>query len=224
MFETFLKGGPIMWPILLLSIATLGAVIERAIFLFQEARRCDSECVMNIFRLVEHNKLDDAQNIGARCSDKVAQVLASGLAHREISFTDAMMESANAQLERYNRGLVILDTAVTLGPLLGLLGTVIGMMSAFGFVGGEGIAGKTDAITGGVAESLITVAFGLGVAIVAILPLNYLNSRLEKARRELESAMTRMELLLKGNDEIIGCSIRSQLRQVESPQKGTEGT
>lgn len=211
MIETFIKGGPIMWPILLLSIATLGAVIERAIFLIREKSRGDSECVMNIFRLVEHNKLNDAQKIGGRCTDKVAQVLAAGLQHRDISFTDAMMEAANVQLERYNRGLVILDTAVTLGPLLGLLGTVIGMMNAFGFVGGEGIAGKTDAITGGVAESLITVAFGLGVAIVAILPLNYLNSRLEKVRRELESAITRMELLLKGNDQITGCSMRPKV-------------
>lgn len=208
MIDTFLKGGPIMWPILLLSITTLGAVIERAIFLIREKTRADSEGVTNIFRLAEHNKLSEAQKIGERCPDKVAQVLAAGLAHRDISFTDAMMEAANVQLERYNRGLVILDTAVTLGPLLGLLGTVIGMMNAFGFVGGEGIAGKTDAITGGVAESLITVAFGLGVAIVAILPLNYLNSRLEKVRRELESAMTRMELLLKGNGKEQGVRSR----------------
>ncbi|MEO0452691.1 MAG: MotA/TolQ/ExbB proton channel family protein [Verrucomicrobiota bacterium] len=211
MIETFLRGGPIMWPILLLSIVTFGTVIERIIFLIREQTRCDSKCVMNIFRLVEHEKFDEAYKIGARCTDKTAQLLAAGLEHRDISFTDAMMEEANSQLDRFNRGLVILDTAVTLGPLLGLLGTVIGMMSAFGFVGGEGLAGKTEAITGGVAESLITVSFGLGVAIIAILPLNYLNSRLEKVRRELESAMTRMELLLKGSDQITGCAIRSQV-------------
>ena len=107
-----------------------------------------------------------------------------------------MLEAANAELDRYNRGLVVLDTAVTLGPLLGLLGTVIGMIRAFGVIGGGELAAQQHAITGGIAESLIAVTFGLGVAIVSILPLNYLNARLEKARRQMESAMTRMELLL----------------------------
>jgi len=217
MIEMFLKGGPIMWPILLLSIATLGTVIERTIFLIRERTRSDPRCVLNIFRLVERGNLEEAEKAGSGCTDRVGQVLTAGLVHRKISFTDAMMEEANVQLERYTRGLVVLDTAVTLGPLLGLLGTVIGMMHAFGFVGGEGIAGKTDAITGGVAESLITVSFGLAVAIVAILPLNYLNSRLDKVRRELESAMTRMELLLKGSDEIGGGAKRSARSGKEVP-------
>ncbi|HEY8966393.1 MAG TPA: MotA/TolQ/ExbB proton channel family protein, partial [Candidatus Methylacidiphilales bacterium] len=106
------------------------------------------------------------------------------------------LEGASAELDRYNRGLVVLDTAVTLGPLLGLLGTVTGMMRAFNLVGGEDLAGKTAALTGGVSECLIAVTFGLGVAIVALIPLNYLNARLEKTRRELESAMTRLELLV----------------------------
>jgi len=200
MIEWFISGGPIMWPILILSVATLAVVMERTFFLVQQQRNKDRRAVHRILELTEHGQLEEASQVGRASSDGIARTLGAGLEHREISYSDAMMEEANRELERYGRGLVILDTAVTLGPLLGLLGTVIGMMTAFGFVGGEGLAGKTEAITGGVAESLITVTFGLAVAIVAILPLNYLNARVEKVRRKLESAMTHMELLLQEQD------------------------
>ncbi|MEM9399795.1 MAG: MotA/TolQ/ExbB proton channel family protein [Verrucomicrobiota bacterium] len=186
-----------MWPILLLSIITLGSLIERAIFLISEARFANHESVQHIFNLVEHGSLDEAENYGLQCQDRIARMLTAGLVHRGISYSDAMMEQANSQLDRYNRGLVVFDTAVTLGPLLGLLGTVIGMIHAFDIVGGHDLAGKTMTITGGIAESLITVSFGLFVAIAAIIPLNYLTSRLDKARRQFESAMTRMEILLR---------------------------
>lgn len=200
MIEWFISGGPIMWPILLLSIATVSVVVERIFFLIQQQRRKDHGAVHRIFKLAEHGQLEEASRVGMESSDGIARTLGAGLENRKISYSDAMMEAANRELERYTRGLVILDTAVTLGPLLGLLGTVIGMMTAFGFVGGESLAGKTEAITGGVAESLIAVTFGLAVAIVAILPLNYLNARVEKVRRKLESAMTHMELLLQKQD------------------------
>ena len=95
----------------------------------------------------------------------------------------------------------MLDTAVTLGPLLGLLGTVIGMIRAFGVLGSESVAGQTAAITGGIAESLIAVSFGLAVAIIAIVPLNYLSSRLEKRRREIEEATSHLELLVGKHDK-----------------------
>jgi len=202
MLELFLKGGPIMWPILILSIITLSIVIERALFLFSEKKNRNHETVLNIFRLVEHKQPDEAIRIGSGSKDTVARVLTSGLEHRNTSYSDAMLESASTELDRYNRGLVALDTAVTLGPLLGLLGTVIGMIRAFGIVGGSDLATQQNVITGGIAESLIAVTFGLGVAIVAIIPLNYLNARLEKARRKMESAMTRMELLLHKYPEI----------------------
>lgn len=196
MFELFLKGGPVMWPILILSIMALGVVLERLVFLVGEIKNRDHGVVLDIFRLIEHNRVDDAARVGSHSHDLVARVLHAGLEHRSTSLTDAMLEAANAELDRYNRGLVVLDTAVTLGPLLGLLGTVVGMIRAFGVVGGGELAAQQQAITGGIAESLIAVTFGLGVAIVSIIPLNYLNARLERARRQMESAMTRMELLL----------------------------
>jgi biopolymer transport protein ExbB len=195
MFALFSQGGPVMWPILVLSVVTFGVVIERLLFLFNESRSRDHAAVQRIFQLVEHGRIDEAAKTAAGSPDMIARVLAGGLEHRETSLNDALLEGASAELERYNRGLVVLDTAVTLGPLLGLLGTVTGMMKAFNIVGGSDLAGKQAILTGGISECLIAVTFGLTVAIIAIIPLNYLNACLEKARRKLEAAMTRLELL-----------------------------
>ena len=196
MLHFFLKGGPVMWPILILSVVTVAVLLERIFFLIQQRSRRDQAAVRRIFELVEHDKYDEAIKLGSESRDMLARTLASGLEHRDTSLSEALVEGASAELDHYNRGLVMLDTAVTLGPLLGLLGTVSGMMRAFGLLGDEDIAGKTAAITGGISESLIAVAFGLAVAIIAIIPLNYLHARMERSRRLLEMTTSRLELLM----------------------------
>lgn len=197
MLELFHKGGPIMWPILFLSVATLGVVVERLIFAARETRRRDKNAVHRIFEAVQHGRYDEAIGQGRASDDMIARVLTAGLEHRESSLDDALLEAASRELDEYNRGLVVLDTAVTLGPLLGLLGTVVGMIRAFGVVGGGDLAEKQTVITGGIAESLLAVSFGLIVAIVAILPLNYFSARLERVRRQIEGAMNQLVILLK---------------------------
>ena len=195
-WELFLKGGPIMWPILVLSIVTGGVVLERLWFLLTAGRRSRSGAVEKVFGAVERGDLDGAAREGHRSSDRLARILAFGLEHRHISLSNSLIQASGWELDLFNRGITVLDTAVTLGPLLGLLGTVLGMIRAFGVVGSGSVAGKTAMITGGIAESLIAVSFGLAVAIVAIIPLNYLNSRLEKRRREIEEATNHLELLV----------------------------
>jgi len=196
LWELFLKGGPIMWPILLLSIVTGGVVLERFWFLITAGRRTKAHELEQVFSAVERGDLEEAARAGQRSADELARILSHGLRHRDISLSSSLIQAAGRELDRFNRGLTVLDTAVTLGPLLGLLGTVIGMIRAFGVLGGESLAGKTGAITGGIAESLIAVSFGLGVAILAIIPLNYLTNRVEKRRREIEEATTHLELLV----------------------------
>lgn len=197
MLEIFWKGGPIMWPILILSVITMGTVIERAFFIVRELKRRDRKTVQHIFECVQRGKFDEAIQAGRASRDKVARVLTEGLEHRDSSLDDALLEAASRELDLYNRGLVVLDTAVTLGPLLGLLGTVVGMIRAFGVVGGGDLADKQAVITGGIAESLLAVSFGLIVAIVAILPLNYFSSTLEQVRRQIEGSMNQLTILLR---------------------------
>jgi biopolymer transport protein ExbB len=134
--------------------------------------------------------------LGSASRDSLARSLAVALAHRGESFAAAMLRAANLELKRWNRGLPALDTVITLAPLLGLLGTVTGMIGAFGLLGSQTLDAPA-AITGGIAEALIATAFGLVIAIVALIPFNYLNAALEERRHELEDAATRIELLLR---------------------------
>ena len=105
------------------------------------------------------------------------------------------------ELQRFSQGLPILDTAITLAPLLGLLGTVTGMIHAFGLLGSNELSGPT-VITGGFAQALIATACGLGIAIIALIPFNYLNARLEEARHEIEDTVTHLELILKSGKPV----------------------
>ncbi len=195
MINFFIRGGPVMWPLLATSVVTMAVVIERVLFLLSERSRRDAASIENVFRLAEQGRLDEAGQAAELSPDYVARVLAFGLQHRESSFSNALLRAASRELKRFNRGLSTLDTAITLAPLLGLLGTVTGMIHAFGLLGDKDLSAPA-AITGGIAQALIATAFGLGIAIVALIPFNYLNSRQEEARLEIEDAASQLELLL----------------------------
>jgi biopolymer transport protein ExbB len=97
--------------------------------------------------------------------------------------------------------LATLDTVVTAAPLLGLFGTVTGMMGTFGSLGeGGDIASKAAGITGGVAEALIATACGLAIAVSTLFPFNILNARLEEARHEVEDVSNALELIIKKSE------------------------
>ena len=189
-----------MWPILIASLAALTVVIERIIFLIREKRSRCPETVEKIFSEVEKEKIEEAIQRGKGSNDFVAVTLIYGLCHRQEAFANALLHAANKELKRFSRGLPVLDTVITLAPLLGLLGTVTGMIQAFGLLGGKELEAPT-VITGGIAEALIATAYGLLTAIVALIPFNYLNARLEEARHEIEDATTHLELLLLKQDK-----------------------
>ena len=195
MLELFRKGGPIMWPLLLASFVSLTVVVERLIFLVRERCRRRPKMVERMLARAEAADWNGAVYEGARCDDFVVRTLVYGLTHRETSFSNALLHAANQELQRFSRGLPVLDTIITLAPLLGLLGTVTGMIRAFGLLGAQELETPT-VITGGIAEALIATAFGLSIAIISLIPFNYLNARLEEARHELEDASTHLELLL----------------------------
>jgi biopolymer transport protein ExbB len=196
MLELFHKGGPIMWPLLICSIITLTVVVERIFFLIAERSRRNRAAVNDVLGKVERGELDSAQQAAEGSSDCVAKVLGYALGHRQSGLTQAVLHASGEALEKYNRGLTVLDTIITLAPLLGLLGTVTGMIRTFGLLGGAELDAPS-AVTGGIAEALLATAFGLGIAMTALIPFNFLNARLEQARREMESAANQLELHLK---------------------------
>jgi biopolymer transport protein ExbB len=194
--ELFKHGGPIMWPILLVSFLMITVAIERVIFIFRENARRQPDLVDKMLERVEANDISGAVEMGKKSQDFVARILVYAITHKEHSLGNAFTRAANQEMQRFSQGLPTLDTCITAAPLLGLLGTVTGMMNTFGALSGGDIASAAGQITGGVAEALIATACGLAIAITGLLPFNYLNARLDEARHEVEDASNSLEIIL----------------------------
>ena len=197
--QLFIAGGVVMWPMILLSFVALTVVIERVIFAIVEKGRRKPEAIHAILAKVEEGDIDGAIAVGKEnSSDFVARIVVSALENRS-SMSDAFGTAASSELARFSQGLAILDTAITAGPLLGLLGTVTGMMGAFGKISGE--LGAPTAITGGIAEALVATACGLCLAVTSLIPYAYLNSMQEDARRSIEEAGMSLEIALSKSNQ-----------------------
>jgi biopolymer transport protein ExbB len=186
------KGGPVMIPLAACSIVALAVILERAWAWRGLGRSTDPEVVL---ARAAGGKWDDACRLGEASRSPAARVLAAGIRHRNPAATLAMESMARAETARLKRFLPVLDTIITLSPLLGLLGTVTGMISAFGVMAQTGM-NSPNAITGGVGEALIATAAGLGVAIAALVPFNFFNSRIDAMLDTIERYGSRLELLL----------------------------
>jgi biopolymer transport protein ExbB len=184
-----------MWPLLFAAIVAAVVSLERSLFIVSEKRRQNPAQVEQIFTLVESGNQPAAIQVANASTDFVARVLGFALANANLSISQAISKASALELKRFSRGLPILDTIITAAPLLGLLGTVTGMMNTFSMMGGDEL-GAPAAITGGIAEGLIATAFGLLVAITCLFPNNYLNARIESAQHEMEDAGRRLELML----------------------------
>jgi biopolymer transport protein ExbB len=186
-----------MIPLLLCSVIALAVTIERFVYW----RRISSKKpVEQMLLAVEKGKFSEALAQGEDSPLPAARVLAAGLAHRNPSYSKAMEVAAQGEMPILKRRLVILDTIITLAPLLGLLGTITGMISSFGIMSDAGL-GQPHAVTGGVAEALIATATGLLIAILALIPYNYFTTRAEKEIEDIEYYATRMELALLAQQE-----------------------
>jgi biopolymer transport protein ExbB len=189
-----LKGGLVMVPLLASSILALAVVVERGLLWCRLRRQENGERILD---LVAAGLLTQAMQLATASRHPVAQVLLAGLEHRDSAPSMAMEAASQAQLHRLKRYLPLLDTVITLAPLLGLLGTITGMISAFGIVSASGL-GQPHAITGGVAEALIATATGLAIAILALLPYNYFRAKVDAITQLMEERATRLELLFQG--------------------------
>ena len=190
----FIQGGPIMWPMLLASIIAFAIVIERLIFLALEGLRRNEKGRERVLDALDKGDVPAATTLSSSSKDYVIRVIHYALTRRDQSISHALQYGQAQEIKRFQRGTATLDTVITLAPLLGLLGTVTGMMGSFSLIGGD--LGAPGAITGGIAEALIATAFGLGIAIISLIPYNYLNSKCDNARHEIESASKQVELFL----------------------------
>jgi biopolymer transport protein ExbB len=195
--DLFIKGKEIMWPILLLSFVAITVVVERLLFIIRENASREPEVVEKMLESVERRDIEGALAIGKKSKDFIAKILVYSLTNREYSLSNAFIRASGQELARFQQGMATLDTCITAAPLLGLLGTVTGMMRTFGALGSGDIGAAAGQITGGVAEALIATACGLFIAILGLLPYNYLNARAEQAKQDVADVSHALEILMK---------------------------
>ena len=194
MLDYFYQGGPIMYPLLFCSLVSLIIVIERGIFWAREKKRRDRDLLDRFMSLVEKGELEEARELVVDSRDPVVRVLVCGIVHRRFSLKDALRMSADEEIARTRRYLPVLDTMITLSPLLGILGTVTGIIYSFNMMGSAGVENPAM-ITAGIGQALLTTAFGLAIAIFSLIPYNYFLSRIEKTTQEMEKYGTTLEIL-----------------------------
>jgi len=197
--ELFKSGGPIMWPILLVSFLAITVVVERLLFILRENSHREPEVVEKMLESVEKRDIEGALALGKQSKDYIAKILVYTLTNKEYSVSNAFIRASSHELARFQQGMATLDTCITAAPLLGLLGTVTGMMRTFGNMQGD-LGTAAGQITGGVAEALIATACGLAIAVTSLLPYNYLNARTEEAKHEVADASNALEILIKKSE------------------------
>jgi biopolymer transport protein ExbB len=216
LLEQFYKGGPIMWPILIVSIMAIAVVLERVFWWLGRWLRRDPKRIEKVFTAIEVGDVAEASRLSRESRDPVLRMIWNGLNHQHASLQGALQVAAGIEIKRAGRFLVVMDTLVTLAPLLGLLGTITGLMKSFSFLGNEELA--VQAVTGGIAEALIATAAGLGIAIFALIPFNFFTSRVSNLEFELQTAATNLEVMLEsqtksqGDIEISGATPSSATR------------
>ena len=194
LIDKFRKGGPIMWPILIVSIIGLTVVIERIFWWTGRWFRRDPKRIEKVFTAIENGDVTEASRLSRGSRDPVLRMMWNGLNHQHASLQGALQVAAGIEIKRAGRFLVVMDTLVTLAPLLGLLGTITGLIRSFSFLGNEELA--VQAVTGGIAEALIATACGLGIAIFSLIPFNFFTSRVSNLEFELQTAATNLEVML----------------------------
>ncbi len=200
MFDLFQKGGIVMYPLLACSVISMTFILERALFWIREKRDTDRRLVDQVLDLARTRQYEEIKTSTRGASDYVVRVLVCGLVHREYSLSKAMEMAAIEEIKRMKRYLPVLDTMITAAPLLGILGTVIGIIHSFDMLGRAGIQ-DPQAVTAGIAQALITTAAGLVIAIFTLFPYNYFMSKVEKAGIRIEKYATSLEILHGGDHE-----------------------
>ena len=187
-------GGPILWVLVIISIGAFAVVLERIVFFARNEKNVGSNFKDEILSLVASKKLDEAialcdtkKSCVASAVRKFLQKAPKGIDVQDYEFI--LKEVTNQEISPYERRLNLLSSVISISPMLGLLGTVTGMIRAFTNISKYG-AGDASVVADGIAEALLTTAAGLMIAIPVIVVYNYLNRRLEKMENEIDDVVT----------------------------------
>ena len=199
MWEIVRAGGPFMWPIILCSVVAAAIILER-LWTLQEQRVLPRDLIRRVRQLVEADQVNDKVIAALEQNSPLGRVLAAGLAHRHRS-REMMMErledAGRHVVHDLERFLNTLGTIASISPLLGLLGTVTGIIKSFNALQ-AGAAGDPRMLSGGIGEALIATAAGLCVAIPALIAYRYLRGRVESFVVEMEKDAIKLTDVVEG--------------------------
>ncbi len=184
----FHKGGLVMYPLLLCSLAVVTIAVER-FYYYRQARTDVESLIRDLHPSLRRGDWDQAIAICEQAKGVTALVLAKALKRRsrDVKLLESAMEgAASLAAARLKERLNYLDAIVTMAPLLGLLGTVIGMIQSFSIMNIR--EGQPFAITGGVGEALVATATGLCVAIMSLIVYTYFNQQMDSIITDMEQA------------------------------------
>ena len=187
-------GGPILWILVIISIGAFAVVLERIVFFARNEKNIGDTFKDEILSLVANKKIDEAialcdtkKSCVASAVKKFLQKAPRGIDVQDYEFI--LKEITIKETSPYESRLNLLASVISISPMLGLLGTVTGMIRAFTNISKYG-TGDAAIVADGIAEALLTTAAGLMIAIPVIVVYNYLNRRLEKMENEIDDVVT----------------------------------
>lgn len=187
MWEIVLAGGPFMWPIILCSIISAAIILER-LWTLQARRVVPPDLTRRIWGVIESGQINERVIAALEANSPLGRILAVGLANRHRPrevMMDRLEDAGRHVAHDLERFLNTLGTIAGVTPLLGLLGTVTGIIRAFNAIYSGGL-GDPRALSGGISEALLTTAAGLGVAIPSYIAYRYLRGRVETIVVQIE--------------------------------------
>lgn len=204
-FPIMAKGGWMMWPILVLSIAAFGIILERFWFLVVRGERIVSRPFLDgVERHLEGGKVEEAVVACRKDGSMMARILLAGLAFADSPRTivrEALQDAGRRETRELDRFLGSLTAIAGVGPLLGFLGTVLGMVQIFQEISQKNI-GQYEALAGGIYVALYTTVFGLVVAVPAYLAYRIFAGIADRRREDMEDwAIDLMNVLEKNRSK-----------------------
>ncbi|WP_456434282.1 MotA/TolQ/ExbB proton channel family protein [Thermosulfuriphilus sp.] len=190
MIDLLTKGGVLIIPILFCSVLALAIFLERLIRLYQ-AQRQDHHLIEKVYVAIIQGNIDQARKETSQERSSVAKILDEGLSvccNDRETIESVLSHAIEHELRRLSRYFGTLATIANITPVMGLLGTVLGMIKAFMAI--ERLGGKVDAsvLAGGIWEAMLTTAVGLSVALPAMVAYSYLRGQLAELQAEMEEA------------------------------------
>lgn len=193
MKDIFIAGGPIMWPLLLASLLALAIIAER-LWTLQRKRVLPQELMRQVNYWLAQGQVEEQQIAAIRRSSPLGELLAEAIEHRyreHESLKERVEDRGRHVTHELGRYLNTLGTIADISPLLGLLGTVLGMIEVFSVIVESGVGSPSD-LAGGISQALITTATGLTVAIPTLIAYRYLRGRVDGLVVDMERVAIEM--------------------------------